>query len=730
MNGVYTHELLLVYSRINTNTSPLVSCLSNQSLYSQKVVILDNTLWSILSSKKIHQAATLNQRAVSNCRFFNFTLFSCYCCSFWVLRLPVDVSISPLLAMSYWNRSQWNSWDNQWQQPQSPPPPSSNPPVSLPSHWRSTSQCWDDQVQYGYRLYRSIQPTAWSRKRNLAGQDPLSVPLSHLTRHGPDEAALRALSEGRFVGIICAKSVAESVFGSQILKTLRDQGIDIDATAESLHRQLAPQQGIPNRTDKPIEFMAPLVQFIADKLKAQCPVKQDTAAMRKLQETEAKLQAAKTKLAQAGILDTPQRSRRTTGTFAPDPKLPTDDDDGPGSAGSVISDSPAVVSTSLRKRSSEALGASPKALPKQRKLVPNKAAASPKDVTSATQSPTQLTSQEILEPKAPNLRENQLSGTTAANVKKWTHNFNLEAQQMSKKIMEIIKAAKCTKEQLQQVSTQYGLNLSDVLKLSITSLQQAVAVGAAVTAWLAMDVSKHRPKAVLDYITVLRSVFIKIVHFVPAVNKSCAIWALGLLHLICLFHFGSRTYHTQVWQRRLQNLGINPESYTFVFFQCTAVTYLKMQFNLPNSTSLSYKQAGRFYIGSTSIGMAKREFNRMAKYRLAKDGTPVHVELAVKYWSRRSDFSNFAAIPIASFSTYQEAWIFEPLLISRWQPPLNHPFITKILTLKASGWLVQYKKHSQTFPSIPEGNRLFQRLRRRLTTKGVPPSIHCKQAQA
>ena len=178
--------------------------------------------------------------------------------------------------MSYWNRSQWNSWDNQWQQQQSPPPPppSSSPPVSLPSNWRSTSQCWDDQVQYGYRLHRSIQPTAWSRKRNLAGQVPLSVPLSHLTRHGPDEAALRALSEGRFVGIICAKSVAESVFGSQILKTFRDQGIDIDATAESLHRQLAPQQGIPNRTDKPIEFMAPLVQFIADKLKAQCPVKQ------------------------------------------------------------------------------------------------------------------------------------------------------------------------------------------------------------------------------------------------------------------------------------------------------------------------------------------------------------------------------------------------------------------------------------------------------------------------
>ena len=82
-------------------------------------------------------------------------------------------------------------------------------------------------------------------------------------------------------------------------------------------------------------------------------------------------------------------------------------------------------------------------------------------------------------------------------------------------------------------------------------------------------------------------------------------------------------------------------------------------------------------------------------------------------------FSNFTAIPIASFSTYQEAWIFEHLLISSWQPPLNHPFITKILRLKASGWLVQYKKHFENFPSL---TRLFQRLRRRLITKGVPSS--------
>lgn len=246
-----------------------------------------------------------------------------------------------------------------------------------------------------------------------------------------------------------------------------------------------------------------------------------------------------------------------------------------------------------------------------------------------------------------------------------------------------------------------------------------------------MDDSKLRPKAVLEYIAVLRQFFIHVVHSVPAVNKALAVWSLGLLHLLCIFRFGASTYITQTWQRRLQALGINPSTYTFEFFQCTAVTYLKLPFHPPPlSSNPKYKQSGRFYIGSTSIGMAKREFNRMAKFKLAREGNPVHVELAVKYWSRRSDFFQYTAIPIASFSTYQEAWVFEHLLISRWQPPLNHPFITKILTLKTSGWMVQYKKHSQHFPSVPEGQRLFQRLRRRLTTRAIPTSVQCKQQHA
>ena len=164
-----------------------------------------------------------------------------------------------------------------------------------------------------------------------------------------------------------------------------------------------------------------------------------------------------------------------------------------------------------------------------------KAAASPKDETSATHSPTEITIRRF-GAKGPNLRENQLSGTTAANVKKWTQNFNLETQQMSKKIMDIIKAAKCTKEQLQQASTQYALfkccpqaqhHKSPTGSCCWSSSYSLTSYGCFQTSAESRSGLHHS----------LRSVFIEIVHSVPAVNKSCAIWALGLLHLICLFHF-------------------------------------------------------------------------------------------------------------------------------------------------------------------------------------------------
>ena len=64
--------------------------------------------------------------------------------------------------------------------------------------------------------------------------------------------------------------------------------------------------------------------------------------------------------------------------------------------------------------------------------------------------------------------------------------------------------------------------------------------------------------------------------------------------------------------------------------------------------------------------------------------------------------------------------MFEDLLISKWQAPLNFPYITEFLKLKAKGWQLQYRKHNKQFPRVPLGDRLYQRVRRKLQTLNAP----------
>ena len=105
----------------------------------------------------------------------------------------------------------------------------------------------------------------------------------------------------------------------------------------------------------------------------------------------------------------------------------------------------------------------------------------------------------------------------------------------------------------------------------------------------------------------------------------------------------------------------------------------------------------------------------MAKLKQTLSDSAVHVELAVKYWaSHPSDFHQFSTIVLRTATTFEDAWIFEHLLISKWQAPLNFPFITEILRLKAQGWQLQYRRHNKQFARVPLGDRLYQRARRKL----------------
>ena len=148
----------------------------------------------------------------------------------------------------------------------------------------------------------------------------------------------------------------------------------------------------------------------------------------------------------------------------------------------------------------------------------------------------------------------------------------------------------------------------------------------------------------------LRQFFIRVIHQIPAVSKTTALWALGLLHLISLFQFPARSLNTQLWLRRLRSLGVNPITYTFAYFETAAVVYIKMPFHQPTSAKpWMYNQHGRFYVGSTNIGVSKREFNRMAKLRQVKLDKAVSCELAIKYWAKRLDFPLFTILVLKTF---------------------------------------------------------------------------------
>ena len=186
----------------------------------------------------------------------------------------------------------------------------------------------------------------------------------------------------------------------------------------------------------------------------------------------------------------------------------------------------------------------------------------------------------------------------------------------------------------------------------------------------------------------------------------------------CFVSFPSKTTVTTIWQRRPSSLGISLETYTFALSNRACTVHIKLPFYWTfqrTSDRIVYHQHGRFHIGSTSITAAKRDFNRMAKLETLSDSA-VHVELAIRYWaSHPSDFHQFSTIVLRSATLYEDAWIYEHFFISKWQAPLDFPFITGILKLKAKGWQLQYRRHNKQFPRVLlVGDRLYQRVRRKL----------------
>ena len=223
---------------------------------------------------------------------------------------------------------------------------------------------YDDELLYGHTFHKTVQPTAWSRRKNICGLNPLTIPIGLLTRHGASEFGLRLLSEGRFLGIITTRSIAESVFGAQLLKAMRDQGVDIDTLSEHLHRTADPDAPIPSKSEDPTGFMSPLIHAVVSKMKEISPTKQDTQAFRELQHVQKKLKETEEKLRQS------QKAQRTPSlpeveTPSTTPAVGTQDNE-EDPIEPFDEEHPPATAPKKRRASSTALGASPKAKTQRR----------------------------------------------------------------------------------------------------------------------------------------------------------------------------------------------------------------------------------------------------------------------------------------------------------------------------------------------------------------------------
>ena len=328
--------------------------------------------------------------------------------------------------------------------------------VAIPDKWTQTTEHFDSNTNLGGPVYKQIQASAWSRRRGIQGQNPLTLPASSLLRYGCEDHAIRLLSQGKFVGIVPTRTVAESVFLSQLVKALRDHNIDLDAVAEGTHKG-----PIPNRQNDPIKYFTPLVQCIIEEIKSKEPVQNSLDQVQKLASTEAQLAKAQQKLQQHGIQISPQRH---TGQA---PELPTTTQEQAQSSQQPdnSADTPAIQENQDMEP--------PAKKPKRTRGKGDKEQDKEKQ-DNKTDLPT------ILHPTTATLHDNHPTSHTDTKVSQWIDGIkDKKFQTHVKKISDMLNnIPRKDRPNLVETAIRYGVPMDKVQQMSYKSLSQVVAAGA------------------------------------------------------------------------------------------------------------------------------------------------------------------------------------------------------------------------------------------------------------
>ena len=85
-----------------------------------------------------------------------------------------------------------------------------HPPVKLPAAFRSDGDFLEKNAIGGHQLFKRIQSTPWTVKKDLAGRPIQHLRVVDLARKGIEEYSLRLISEGTSTSLKCHPEI----FGS------------------------------------------------------------------------------------------------------------------------------------------------------------------------------------------------------------------------------------------------------------------------------------------------------------------------------------------------------------------------------------------------------------------------------------------------------------------------------------------------------------------------------------
>ena len=639
-----------------------------------------------------------------------------------------------------------------------------------PTTWKPDSQHYDSNPLHGNPLFRQMQPTAWSRARNVHGMDPLLLPASFLLRQGQEEYALRLLSAGRYMGLIPTRNIAESVLMSMLLKNMREKNLFIDDLAQSLHERTG--QPVPSKKDQAIAYMQPLVDSIVTHLQSIQPPQVKAQQLHQIHQLQAQLAKQTEKLRTHGIPPTPEKpprrhskTSRAATPSAPSHSAPTPQPPTPPSPdylpetpspSPALNPSPPAPAAPAEPPSLPAQKATIKSAPRKRQASsqptppsqsrlpfskrprhgnppapipepspspspsahpgptdgPNSAAASTPSPPLHIQHPELAT---VIQPTKPLTPAALPTAYSATKIQKWIaqHN-NPELTEHVREITSILaKIPKRDQPNLAETAVRFGLPMAGATSMTYKTLSQFCAVASHLAAWLAhqlyttqLTTSQHQ-QLHRDIHTTARCLE-HLIHHHPAIDKHHLIFTHGLLHLTCIFHFANTSQRHQQRKQFFLQHHITPESYTLSRTQQTPAVYIKLPFH--HHSHRTHHQTGHYYIGSTNIGLYKREFNRQAKLKQLRDRKTPHVELALRWWLTNHNYHQYSTIFVLSTSTYTQAWAQEHALIQQHRSPLNFPYIQQHLHRTAFAFHI--KPNKLHFSRTHTAKRLWRRVRR------------------